>query len=69
VSIIAKVTGHVVALPEGFDLPDGSLVRIEPCGDTDASSADFIRRTNAAYTPQVCEQTLRVNETLPVDEG
>ncbi len=68
-SIVAKVTGKAVPLPEGFDLPDGTLVKIETCGDADFDSSEFILRTNAAYTPEVCEETLRVNESLPIDEA
>ena len=28
----------------------------------------FQAEVNAAYTPEVCEETLRVNEEFPVDE-
>ena len=68
-SILARVVGHAVPLPAELDLPDGSLVRIEPCETAESGPEDFIRRTNEAYTPEVCEETLRVNESLPIDEA
>ncbi|MEX1045084.1 MAG: hypothetical protein WEC73_03055 [Chthoniobacterales bacterium] len=60
---VANVAGHAIPRPEGFDLPDGSLVRIGPCVDGAAESADFIRMTNAACTAEVCEETVRINES------
>ena len=29
----------------------------------------FEAEVNAAYTQEVCEETLRVNEEFPIDEG